>query len=857
MDIILRRSSSNNWPLEAAYGNKVLSFSGSLSPERIKSEQLSETLKKSSQSIFIITGVVGLGAIIVWAIFSFAGFDLSYFNNILLAIFWFSLIGDMYLLALRHESQRIQLTVPEVVNASDVGTSSFDLYIMFAPEAQAAWNAAASNRDAAGNVSVNAMFTSLLKAQGVRTALFRLGINPDDVATVVANDNTAPENLVAELPFAAFEQAINLRNNIIDSLMLVLALIRHLPQEHPVNQFMFQQGITIEDLEAVSIWTFNVRLLVEEDASFRRLAKYKASGGVNKGLTSVPTKYLDQFSTDLTSAAKYHQLPMTLGREGDVDAVCEIFSDKLVNVLIKGAEGTGRTTVIEMLAHRMVMENVPTPLQDKRLVKLELGAVLGGQLPAEQVLTNALGEAALSGNIVLVLEDIDMLARAKGTQGLSLLDQLMNILGQGGLVVIATTTPESYINDLRRQSNFDSVFTTHELTELSEKSILAACCIRASLLEAQHGVLFLFSTIKEAFELSNRYMKDAAQPQKTISLLAEAAAKHKGDNKVIAPEDIQRVVGEKTHVPEETITASEGDKLLNLESELGKYVIGQPDAVLAVAESLRRARSGLASEDRPLASFLFVGPTGVGKTELARTLTKIYFGDEKYLLRLDMSEYQGESGIEKLLGNVDNANTAFVTHLQNYPFCLFLLDEFEKASPAVINLFLQILEDGRITTAAGQTLDATQTIIIATSNAGTKEVQAGLQGGETLEQIRTRLVNDILTQHYPPELLNRFDGVIMFAPLSTQSVEQIVQLQLNGLAANLLDKGFVATFGPALISKIAVEAYDPLLGARPIRRYVQDHVESVIAKLILSKTIQRGSKFTLDIVNNEITAIPQ
>ncbi len=856
MDVIIRRSSNSQWPLEATYGNKVLSFSGSLLAGRVKSEQLSETLKKSSQAIFTVIGAIGIGALLIAGLMYGAGLDIRFVKGLFLAIFWISIIGDMYLLALRHESKRVQLSVAEVNLAPDSPNSNFDLYEMFTQEAQGAWNSAVSLADASGNVPANAMLATLLKAESVRTAFFRLGVNPDDVVAAVTADTNNPSNIVSELPFAAFELAMQLRNNAIDPLMLTLSLIKHLPQQHSINQFFFERGINWEDLQAVAVWTFNVRLLIEEDVTFRRLARMKPSGGVNKGLTSVPTKYLDQFSSDLTNDAKFHQLPMAMGREADVDALCEIFSDKLVNVLIKGAEGTGRTTVIQMLAHRMVEENVPLPLQDKRLVKLELSAILGGQLPAEQVLTNALAEASLSGNIILVLEDIDMLARATGSQGLSLLDQMMNILQKGGLSVIATTTPERYLTDLHKQSNLDSIFTTHELTELSEESILAACCIRASLLESQHGVIFLFSTIKEAFNLSNRYMKDAAQPQKTIGLLAEAAAKHKGEQKVVTPEDIQKVVGEKTHVPEETITQSEGDKLLNLEDELGKYVIGQQEAVVAVAESLRRARSGLASENRPLASFLFVGPTGVGKTELARTLTKIYFGDEKYLLRLDMSEYQGESGIEKLLGNVDNANTAFVTHLQNYPFCLFLLDEFEKASPAVINLFLQILEDGRITTAAGQTLDATQTIIIATSNAGTKEVQAGLREGQTLEQIRSMLVNQILTQHYPPELLNRFDGVILFSPLSTDNVEQIVKLNLDSLSKTLLEKGFVVTFGQALVSKVAVEAYDPMLGARPIRRYIQDHVESVIAKLILSKSIQRGAKMNLDLVGDEIVAQP-
>ncbi len=701
-------------------------------------------------------------------------------------------------------------------------------------------------------MSIDVILVALLQTKTVATAMFRLGINPQDAVTSLSAEPTKNDELVSELPFAAFEQATLLHNNAIDSLMLLLAAVKHLPATHELMQYFFERGVSQEDLELVATWTFNVRLLMEAEEEFNDVSKFKAVGGVNKGMTSVPTKYLDQFSQDLTVAAKHHQLPVTLGREHDLKKVLGSVSEKTASILIKGAEGSGRTTLIEMLAHAMVMEQVPKPIQDKRLVRLQLAAILGGQLPAEQVLTEALSEASNTGNIILVIEDIDQLARATGGQGLSLLDQLLNILQQGGLMVIATTTPERYLNNLHSQSNFDQIFVSYELEALSDKSIIAACCIRASLLESQHDVVFLFSAIREAFELSNRYLKDAAQPQKTISLLTEAAAKS-GKETVISPESIQQIVGEKTHVPEATISESEGEKLLNLEMELGQQVIGQVAAVKAVAESLRRARSGLSSGNRPLASFLFVGPTGVGKTELSRALTKRYFGDEKYLLRLDMSEYQGETGIEKLLGSAENPSTAFVTHLQNYPFCLFLLDEFEKASPAVINLFLQVLEDGRITTAAGKTLDVTQTIIIATSNAGTKDVQAGLTAGESIEQIRSRLMNEILQKQFAPELLNRFDGVILFEPLSPDNVEKIAGLQLKDLSASLLEKGYDVTFGSELVTKIAREAYNPLLGARPIRRYIQDNVESVIAKLILSKRMNRGAHITIDLVNGEIT----
>jgi ATP-dependent Clp protease ATP-binding subunit ClpB len=271
-----------------------------------------------------------------------------------------------------------------------------------------------------------------------------------------------------------------------------------------------------------------------------------------------------------------------------------------------------------------------------------------------------------------------------------------------------------------------------------------------------------------------------------------------------------------------------------------------------VAESLRRARSGLSSGSRPVGSFLFVGPTGVGKTELARTLASVYFGKEEYLLRLDMSEYQGADALNKLLGtNLSIQDTVFVKHLKNYPFCLFLLDEFEKASKEVLNLFLAVLEDGRLTTAKGETLDLTHSIIIATSNAGTSEIQSGLKAGQTLAQIQNLLTNQILLQYFSPELLNRFDGVILFSPLSSAQVEAITQLQLGHLITKLAEQHIKFGFTETAVKKIATEAFDPLLGARPIRRYLQDHVEGLIAKLLLQKSLAAGSNATLDVKDNE------
>ncbi len=856
MELQVQPSNNPQWPTSAIADGATLTFSGHFGQERIDKENAKQSRDRLLLIILGAVAVTGIISLVLSAMTSFSVAHPWFFlhHDLFNIFFWLSLIGDMYLWAF-NKNKRIEYGAALAKRGqARTGGGPVDVYELFSNSAREVWNKSwlVAQKRGHAQVTIEDELMALCSAQDTQLALFRLGINAREFMDVI-NQATAPTP-IDNLPFVAYQKMVELSNNLIDPVMLLCASLSMLPSDHPVQNYFFQLGISEEILEVVAVWIFNLRLVKEEDDVFRQMAKLKPSGGTNKSLTAVPTHYLDQFSQDLTIQAKFHQLPISLGREADLEDIFKLIAENNTNLLIKGEEGTGRTTVVNMLAHRMVMEDVPALLQDKRLVKLETSALVGAKLPAEQVLMQALGEAENSGNIVLVIEDIDSLARASGAQGLSLLEILVNYLQQSSLTVIGTTTQDNYLNYVHQQPNFDQVFVSYELKPLSQQAIMAACCIRASVIEGQTGTVFLFNAIQAAISLSDRYFKDTGQPQKSIALLQEAASKVRGTpDKLVTEETIQKIIGEKTHIPEETITASEGEKLLRLEDEMGQYIIGQKEAVSAVAESLRRARSGLTSGTRPLASFMFVGPTGVGKTELAKTLTKIYFGDERYLLRLDMSEYQGDMGLSKLLGlQGATTNTPFVNHLKNYPFCLFLLDEFEKASRDVLNLFLQILEDGRLTTSAGQTLDLTQTIIIATSNAGTREIQEGLRGGQTLEQIKGQLMDNILLNYFAPELINRFDGVILFTPLSPAEVEQIAGLQIKSLVKSLLDKGFKVTFGPALIKDIAEKAYDPLLGARPIRRYIQDHVEGVIAKLILAQQLKRGSSATVDLENGEI-----
>lgn len=863
MDEIQTTSSTDSWGMQARSAGVVFTFSGTFDALRIGRTKTAHSI------ITLITVlscmVAGLGLVG----FGYSAWYLGYLeydwwflfrHHAYNLFFWVGAFAMLYLWAARihkaAEHETIRVLSPATLESWTKKGQPVDVYVLFTEAAQSVWNnsLAIARQKGLSQPNTSHIFLSLLEQASIKLVFYRFGVNPDSLRPALEAFKEqklgTEQDFVRSLPFAALAEAVTMRNRSVDPLMLLCALVKLLPSDHLIQKIFFNLDLSREKLEAIAAWIFNLDLLAADDKLFRRLARHKNDKGINKGLTAVPTPYLDQFSQDLTIAAKYHRLPRAPGRDVDLEKVLELFGQGK-SVLVKGAVGTGRKTVVNDLAFRMASEQVPTFFQDKRLIRLELAGILGSKVSPEQALLNIFKEAEHSGNIVFAIENIDQLAQATGSEGLSILEVLLSHLENSPLLVIATTTPEDYQTNLRSLPKFNELFATYELTDLTPQGVIVAAGIRASQLEAATGAFFLYQAIEEAVNLTNQYFKDTGQPEKTIEVLKEAAQRVRNapkDKKLVTPTLIQEIIAEKTHVPTSSFTQAEADKLLNLETEIAKHVIGQAEAVVAVAEGLRRARSGLTSGQRPIASFLFVGPTGVGKTELARTLSKVYFGDARYLLRLDMSEYQGTDGMRKLLGAADTkASTPFITHLKTYPFCLFLLDELEKASDDVLNLFLQVLEDGRITTAAGQTLDLTHAMVIATSNAGTPEIQSGLKAGQSLDTIKAQLLENILVKYYRPEFLNRFDAIILFKPLEPEEVEQITRLQLSALAAQLLEKKVKLGFSEALVSKVAAEAFDPLLGGRPIRRYIQDHVESVIAKLLLAKQLSPGAEVTLDV----------
>jgi ATP-dependent Clp protease ATP-binding subunit ClpA len=390
--------------------------------------------------------------------------------------------------------------------------------------------------------------------------------------------------------------------------------------------------------------------------------------------------------------------------------------------------------------------------------------------------------------------------------------------------------------------------------EMDPDSAMRVCMAKTPGVEYKHGVFFSFAAIEKAVSLSQRYLHDNALPEKALDVLKEAAvlAQKQGSGASgktripVTAEHVAQVVHGMSQVPVEAVTEDESSKLLELEDRLHERIIGQDAAVTAVAQAMRRARAELREGKRPIANFLFLGPTGVGKTELSKALAAEYFGSENSMVRVDMSEYQDAASVARMIGASGDERGGLLTEaVRRAPFTIVLLDEIEKAHPDILNLFLQVMDDGRLTDGVGRTVDFTQVVLIATSNAGTQYIQDETRKGTSPDIMKTGLLERELKGIFRPEFLNRFDAMIVFSPLSQEAVQAITRLMLKSVAARLEEKGMGFRIEEAAVGALATLGYDPAFGARPLRRVIQDRVDNTLADLILRSAVKRRDTVVL------------
>ncbi|EJQ0569473.1 AAA family ATPase [Listeria innocua] len=640
-----------------------------------------------------------------------------------------------------------------------------------------------------------------------------------------------------------------------------------------------------------------------EQQSQRNAQVQTQTGGAGNGL-------LDEFGTNLTDMAKNDQLDPVIGRDKEIKRVIEILNRRNKNnPALIGEPGVGKTAVVEGLANAIVAGEVPSKLMNKEVILLDVASLVSGtgiRGQFEERMKQLIKELQERKNTILFIDEVHTIVGAGSAEGsMDAGNILKPALARGDLQMIGATTLKEY-RTIEKDAALERRFQPVTVNEPSTEETLTILNGLKSKYEDFHEVVYSPEALKAAVELSSRYIQDRHLPDKAIDLMDEVGSKYNlsiekldentvservarleeeknqalqmedyekaakvrdeitrleenktsnsfSERPVIQSSDIQAIIEEKTGIPVGRLQEDEQSKMKNLESNLTGKVIGQDDAVKKVAKAIRRSRVGLKAKNRPIGSFLFVGPTGVGKTELGRTLARELFGTSEAMIRLDMSEFMEKHSVSKLIGSppgyVGHEEAGQLTEkVRRNPYSIILLDEIEKAHPDVQHMFLQILEDGRLTDSQGRTVSFKDTVIIMTSNAGTTDTEASV-GFNTATDNKLEKGSDILAKlgaYFKPEFLNRLDSVIEFKSLEKDDLVQIIDLMLVDLNSMLAQEGVTIDVSKEVKEHLIELGYDPKFGARPLRRTIQEHLEDAIADSLIDQPEAKKLNATLN-----------
>ena len=656
--------------------------------------------------------------------------------------------------------------------------------------------------------------------------------------------------------------------------------------------------------------------------------KEKARGSYNQ------TPTLNQYGTDLTKKATEGKLDPVIGRKDEIQRVIQILSRRTKNnPCLIGEPGVGKTAVAEGLAEKIIAEDVPEMLKNKRVVSLDIASMVAGAKyrgDFEERIKKCLEEVKKAGDVILFIDEVHTIVGAGSAEGaVDAANILKPLLARGEVQVIGATTLNEYRKYIEKDSALERRFSPVTVGEPTNEETIEILKGIRDRYEAHHNVKITDEAIKAAVELSTRYINDRFLPDKAIDLVDEAASrvkmrtytqpdtlkkleeeisamnkekddaikvqdfekaaglrdkinvekeklqkeKEKWESKntksitTLTEEDIAEVVASWTGVPVKKLTQTENEKLRNLEQTLHQRVIGQNEAVDAVAKAIRRGRVGLKDPNRPIGSFLFLGPTGVGKTELSKALAESLFGNEDAMIRIDMSEYMEGHSVSKLIGSPPgyvgfDEGGQLTEKIRRKPYSVILFDEIEKAHPDVMNMLLQILDDGRLTDAQGRTVNFKNTVIIMTSNIGarliTDKTTLGFSAGDKNEESQKEyetIKKDVmgeLKKQFRPEFINRIDEIIVFHKLNDEDIKQIIDIMLNQVTKRMAEKGYELEIDNSVKELIAKKGVDTNYGARPLKRAIQNILEDKIAEEILDGNIRSNKKAIIKAEDDKI-----
>ena len=659
----------------------------------------------------------------------------------------------------------------------------------------------------------------------------------------------------------AAAEAVALRMGYIGTEHLLLGLLRQ--SGCGAVRALEAQGLEINDLYSDLVGMFGAPANPESRPQ---------PGLARSGQRRADTRVLDQYSRDLTELAAAGGIDPVVSRGDEIRRTEQILSRRSKNnPVLVGEPGVGKTAVAEGLALRLARGDAPEALRRKRIVSLDIPAMLAGTKyrgDFEERVKSVLRDVKRAGDVILFIDELHTIIGAGSAEGsIDAANILKPALGRGEIQIIGATTPEEYRRHIEKDAALERRFQPVKVEEPGKEQAMQMLRSLRPGLEQHHGVRIRDDALEAACELSVRYIHDRFLPDKAIDLLDEAAAALRVSDPVpgsaVTAAEIARTVSLWTGIPAAGLDADESRRLRDLEGRLRTRIIGQDEAVSAVARAIRRSRAGLRDPARPVGSFLFLGPTGVGKTELCRALADTVYGDEQALIRLDMSEYTEKHSVSRLIGSppgyVGYEDGGQLTEkVRRRPWSVVLFDEIEKAHPEVWSILLQILDDGRLTDASGRRVDFRNTVIVLTSNIGARTITEnrgplGFSPGESGGEDLRRRVLEELRATFRPEFLNRLDETLVFHRLGREELLQITRLLLGQFSRRLEKLGVRLELSEEVLGRLADEGRDEKFGARPLRREIQRRLEDPAAELLLDGRLQAGDRLIVGVRDGALT----
>lgn len=611
------------------------------------------------------------------------------------------------------------------------------------------------------------------------------------------------------------------------------------------------------DIRNISNWVYQTKRKGEERKKFWEWKNLIKKGSLAKDWASGYTIFLDRFSHNWTQIFQKKGFPEIVGHKDEIKAVERILAgENNNNALLVGETGVGKKSIIYDLARRSFYGESLPELNHKRFIEFDIPFLLSSvnnQKEAEGIFNKIFNEVIRSGNTILIIDCLDNFVGREIKPGtIDISGILTSYLSSSQFRVIGITDLAGYRQGVER-SSINSFFEKVDVLEISTEETIKILQNRAVNLENKYQKIISYLSLKEIINLSSKYFPSVPFPEKAINLLDEAInylVQRK--EKILLSEHVIALVSEKLNIPIGEAKEREKNILLNLEELLHQKIINQEEAIKEISSALRRSRAEITEGTKPMGAFLFLGPTGTGKTETAKALAEIYFGSLKELIRIDMSEFQTLADISRLIGSADYEGI-LTTKMKENPFSLLLLDEIEKAHPDILNIFLQVLDEGHITDGLGRKIDFKSSIIIATSNAGAEMIFQNIQEKLTWLGLKEKLLNYLFSKGiFRPEFINRFDAVVLFSVLTKENLLAIVNILLQKIVQRLKNKNIELVITKELKEKIVEIGYNPLFGAREIKRVIQDKVENALAKALISGNLKKGKRIKINPGNFEV-----